>query len=457
MKAALIADVHGNLPALESVLNHARSQRVDVLWNLGDFLGYGPFPDEVVRRLRENGARSIIGNYDLKVLNFLQKEQKWRRTKDPAKFFSFRWTYKHITKDTKEYLRLLPHLTSLVFEKRRFLLVHGSPEAIDEPLTRQTPNKRLRELAENIDVDVICCGHTHQYFSRKVDHCRFINPGSVGRPFDLDERASYAVITVNRSGVSVRNYRVSYAVQDMVRFMRKEAFPEELIQSMVSARHLDKLKFSRKGARGTPKKTQASRQVQSSPSLREAAISLADSCFYEKQHTRQVTRIALKLFDGLRRLHGLGQEQRSLLEAAALLHDIGWLKGRTNHHKAARDIILNSRGLPLNKKEKMIVALTARYHRRAMPDNRHRHFRHLNQDDKQTVRKLASLLRIADGLDRSHNNCVNDLNCRVKGGRVQIVLKVSEDPSLETETAVSKADLFRKTFDKEIRFEIKTD
>ncbi len=73
MKIALLGDVHANLPALESVLAHARLQNVSAIWNTGDFLGYGAYPNEVVEALQQAGAISILGNYDLKVLRF--KEQ----------------------------------------------------------------------------------------------------------------------------------------------------------------------------------------------------------------------------------------------------------------------------------------------------------------------------------------------------------------------------------------------
>jgi len=93
MKAALIADVHGNLPALDAVLDDARQQGTRALWNLGDAVGYGPFPNQVLDRLRAEGAVSILGNYDRKVLAFPEKRGKWRRSKAPEKFEASRWTW----------------------------------------------------------------------------------------------------------------------------------------------------------------------------------------------------------------------------------------------------------------------------------------------------------------------------------------------------------------------------
>ena len=82
MKVALIGDVHANLPALEAVLAHAHGseneQSVEAIWNVGDFVGYGAFPNEVIQRLRDEDALSIIGNYDQKVLQFKKEKKKWR-------------------------------------------------------------------------------------------------------------------------------------------------------------------------------------------------------------------------------------------------------------------------------------------------------------------------------------------------------------------------------------------
>ena len=179
-------------------------------------------------------------------------------------------------------------------------------------------------------------------------------------------------------------------------------------------------------------------------------LKLARSCHYEKEHSHQVTRLALKLFDELKKLHHLRPRHRLLLQSASLLHDIGWIKGRVRHHKTARDIIVKSSRIPLNKEEKIIVALVARYHRRALPKDTHKYYCDLDERGKEELKKLASLLRVADGLDRSRLNSVKDLRCLIFPRK--IVLHVLSDNFVEYDQLATqkKADLFEKTFKKDL-------
>ncbi len=118
-------------------------------------------------------------------------------------------------------------------------------------------------------------------------------------------------------------------------------------------------------------------------------------------HAMQVCRISLMLFDQLCEVLHLPPSRRDLLELAALLHDIGQSVDFPLHHKHARDIILKTDLPGLSDMEHAMVACTARYHRKAHPDKRHKIYRDLKSKDQDIVRSLAALLRVADGLDRS--------------------------------------------------------
>lgn len=241
MKVALLGDVHANLPALEAVLAHARERGAQAIWNVGDFVGYGAFPDEVVRRLREEAALSIIGNYDLKALKFKKKAEKWRRTKRSEKWLAFKWAYESLSKRSRKYLRSLPQDIRLELGGKRILLTHGSPASNEEHLTPNTPIERLQELAQMAQAEVVICGHSHIPFVRQVCGVCFINTGSVGRPDDGDPRAAYAILDIGPGLFEVSQFRVEYDVARAVAAIREHNLPEAFAQMMLQGRNLDAL------------------------------------------------------------------------------------------------------------------------------------------------------------------------------------------------------------------------
>jgi len=234
MKIALLGDVHANLPALEAVLDHAKRQGIGAIWNIGDFVGYGAFPDEVIKRLRHEGAMSIIGNYDLKVLRFPKKKEKWKNSKHPHKFFAFQWAYENLSEESRRYLTALPKQIRLDgIGDMSILITHGSPISNEESLTPETPEERLRELAQIAQADMVIFGHSHRHFTRRVDGVWFINTGTVGRPDEGDPRACYAILDVHKNEFQVEHYFIEYDIQRAVAAIREKGLPEvftEMIQ-----------------------------------------------------------------------------------------------------------------------------------------------------------------------------------------------------------------------------------
>ncbi len=238
MKVALIGDVHANLPALAAVLEDARDQGAEAIWNLGDFLGYGPFPEEVVLRLRAERAVCILGNYDAKVLAFEKKRNKWRKTKAGQKYLAFRWAHDNVSEDTREYLRALPPQRYVRADGLRVMLTHGSPACHDEPLGAETPEARLQQLARLAGVEVVACGHTHRAFSRRVSDTWFVNPGSVGRPEGGDPRANWALLDVQDRQLTIDHRRTEYEIQQTVRALRVAGLPEDFCKMFLWGRNL---------------------------------------------------------------------------------------------------------------------------------------------------------------------------------------------------------------------------
>jgi exopolyphosphatase/guanosine-5'-triphosphate,3'-diphosphate pyrophosphatase len=177
-----------------------------------------------------------------------------------------------------------------------------------------------------------------------------------------------------------------------------------------------------------------------------AIIGVGEAYRFEQNHALQVTRIALRLFDELQPLHGMGNTERIWLRAAAMLHDVGKAQDPKEHHKVAQEIIIRSAKLPFRAEERVIIGLIARYHRGPLPQNDHKYFEDLDTEGRRYVRKLASLLRLADGLDKGHSDLVGGLQCEIRRRRVHIRL-VSRNP-LSIDAALSKADLFEHVFQK---------
>jgi len=185
----------------------------------------------------------------------------------------------------------------------------------------------------------------------------------------------------------------------------------------------------------------------------EAVLALAKEYKYEQEHTHQVERLALEIFDQLGRFHKLGRAERFLLRCAAILHNIGWLEGQKGHHKTALRIIMDSPVLRFDLGTRRIIGLIARYHRKAMPKEQHTYFCDLDAKERDIVRKLAGILRVADGLDRTHRSKVKDISCEVDKKAVKMVCFSEESMDEEFASARDKGGLFEQVFAGKLVFE----
>lgn len=227
MKIALISDIHGNLPALKAVLRHAEGQgAANLILNLGDSVGYGPQPDQVVHWIRDSRFISILGNYDQKVLSKKHRESGWSSVKPPDKQKMFAWTYDSLSKKSRRYLKSLPQSRSLTIEDVRIVMSHTHPDPENQFLGPEIPIQSLKALAGKLDADVVLSGHSHRALQRTANGVCFINPGSLGRPDDGDPRASYAILTLNKGKIQTTFYRIAYNIADAIRTVRRTGLPE---------------------------------------------------------------------------------------------------------------------------------------------------------------------------------------------------------------------------------------
>lgn len=163
------------------------------------------------------------------------------------------------------------------------------------------------------------------------------------------------------------------------------------------------------------------------------------------------------MFDDLTNLHGLGNLERDYLETACYLHQVGLCISHHNYHKHSYYIIRNSEAMVgFSNAEIEIIALLARYHRKGGPKGKHEEFKALRPEDQLLVRKLASFLRIGDGLDRSEKSIIERLDAVLEKGKVncRLYYQKSEDPNLEIWSVSEKKDLFEDTFGTNLEFQL---
>ena len=179
----------------------------------------------------------------------------------------------------------------------------------------------------------------------------------------------------------------------------------------------------------------------------ESVRVFARKCHSNERHCEHVARLAGELFDGLRGPAALPSEGRDLLVAAAMLHDVGYLINHSQHHKHAYHLIQHAELTGWTAREVELIANVARYHRKAAPRNRHPNFARLERGDRRLVRRLAAILRVADGLDRTHTQRVTGVGVERGRGTIRLVLTASADPRVDQWEAERRAGLFRRVFE----------
>ncbi len=179
---------------------------------------------------------------------------------------------------------------------------------------------------------------------------------------------------------------------------------------------------------------------------RNAAMAVLKKYETDPKHALRVSALAVSLFDQLKPMHGLGKRDRLLMELAALLHEVGNFIGAAGHHRHAFYIIAQTPILGLSDEELLVVANVARYHRKAPPDLSHEGYRDLEERDRQRVRVLAGILRVADALDHDHRQRVTAVQAKPRGSELRLKVKTRGDVTLDEWSVGDKGDLFRDEF-----------
>jgi putative phosphoesterase len=238
MRYAFFSDLHSNIVAFEAVLADVATVGVDRRYVLGDLVGYAPWPNEVLDRLRDEAIPIVMGNYD-DGTGFGRDECGCAYTHPVEKALGdagFAWTKANTSEANKAWLRTLAPQIRFEADGLRFLLVHGSPRKMNEYLYEDKPDSTFARIAAAADVDVIVCGHTHRPYNKTVAGTRFINDGSVGKPKDGDARACWALVETSPAGVTVDFRRVDYDIEAAAQGILASELPHEFAAQLREAR-----------------------------------------------------------------------------------------------------------------------------------------------------------------------------------------------------------------------------
>jgi putative phosphoesterase len=215
MRIAALNDIHGNLPALEAVLPELHADVVVV----GGDAASGPFPVETLSLLRslETPVRFVRGNAD-RVLDLEGIPEPNRSAR--------LWVAERLGQENLRFLRELP--LDIVVEGVHFC--HGAPGSDTKPMTRFTPEARLRSLLARARTDLVVCGHTHVQFDRTLDGVRVVNAGSVGAPYEVEPGAYWLELAP-----APRFRRTEYDVEEAARRIRASGYPNlEYLDEMLA-------------------------------------------------------------------------------------------------------------------------------------------------------------------------------------------------------------------------------
>ena len=221
---AFISDVHSNLEALEAVLDEIGDGET---YCLGDIVGYGASPNEVIALLKGRGVACILGNHDSAVLSGRTSDFNGRAAQAVA------WTIRTLGAEEREYLAGLPLSRTVPFEGRRVYMTHGSPDDnLGEYVYPATHSDLFGFYLQRLGVQVIALGHTHVPFIWADREGTVFNPGSVGQPRNGDRRTSYTLLKVNEAGIAVEHRSVEYDVERSARKIVEVGLPDSLARRL---------------------------------------------------------------------------------------------------------------------------------------------------------------------------------------------------------------------------------
>jgi predicted phosphodiesterase len=226
VRVAALYDVHGNVPALDAVLNDVAAAGVDLIVWGGD-VATGPSPAETLARMREVGGRCVNGNADREMVEDFDAGRKASDSDDETRRTMLAAVAK-IDRADRDFLASFESAVSVEVDGLGpVLFCHGSPRSDEERITRATPTERLAPMLADVTEPVIVCGHTHQQFDLRCGDQRVLNAGSVGMPYEGTAAAFWLLV-----GPEVELRRTDYDVAAAIEALG-EADRELLRESLI--------------------------------------------------------------------------------------------------------------------------------------------------------------------------------------------------------------------------------
>ena len=228
MKIAVISDIHGNMEAIDAVMQDIEEQKCDKIFVLGDYAMAGPEPSSAVEyfmaRKDNPKFKMIQGNTDFMIANYSDEIYNAIREKAPIMGEALK-NVKTLNPSELEFLKELPIQLEVEEEGVKFLLVHGSPRKNNEDILPDTPMSEVEKMLENVSANVVLCGHTHIPCGFQTTKKQtVVNAGSIGRPFTPEPKSCYLTIIVKNGECLFEHHFVEYDKERAAEKLRKREF-----------------------------------------------------------------------------------------------------------------------------------------------------------------------------------------------------------------------------------------
>lgn len=242
MKIAVISDIHGNMQALDAVLENIKQENCSKIFCLGDLAMAGPEPSKTIEKILElqnswdftiiqGNTDEMIANTDNQMLHMLQEN-------NPVMANALECDVSKISEKHKDFLRSLPEQKKLEIEGIKILLVHGSPRKNNENIYCDLKIEEVEEMIADTDADIIFCGHTHVPCGYQTNTKQtVVNVGSVGRPFSQEPKSCYAVLEIESGEYSIKHNFVDYDYKTAAAILKERGFEgaDKLAQMLIHA------------------------------------------------------------------------------------------------------------------------------------------------------------------------------------------------------------------------------